>query len=85
MSKYSISLLVMWATTNRLVTLAVIIPNAMIYRAGWFSYSCSVDFCEMTYAGTTTNRNGMIGDSTLVPATVDPFLPTPPVKITDAF
>lgn len=38
----------------------------------------------MTYAGMRTDKNGNIGDIMEVPATVEPFLPTPPLRNTVA-
>lgn len=52
------------------MTLAATIPNAMMYNAGWFSYTCDSLFWKMMKAGTTTSENGITGDKMLVPCGV---------------
>lgn len=54
-------------TTSLLVIFAQTIPNAKVYKAGWFSNICTDDFCEIINAGMTIRENGMMGEITLVP------------------
>lgn len=81
-SKIFISLFDMCATTRRQETLAARRPNVSMYKTGWFRYNPLTDFSLfslMMNAGMMTRRNGRIGERMLVPATVEPFFPLPPL------
>lgn len=49
------------------MTFAATMPNAMMYRDGWFWYTLVSLFWKMMKAGTTTSENGITGDRMLVP------------------
>jgi hypothetical protein len=65
-------------TTSRLLAFAMIKPNMSKYTTGAFSNSAKCDFLTITYAAQQIMASGTVGNSTLVSATVEPFLPTPP-------